>query len=145
MSGKQARVFSPEVKLAAVQRLVAGEKVKALAEERGVSRQLLYKWWNQYERGGPAALRLPGRPRKAAASVIEGAIQARPTRGRPRRGRPRAVEDHAAAKRIAELERKVGEQALEIDFFRGALRPVKAPPRASDGRGAAASSRSSTR
>jgi transposase len=145
MPGKQARVFSPEVNLAAVQRLVAGEKVKALAEERGVSRQLLYKWWNQYERGGPAALRLPGRPRKAAASVIEGAIQARTTRGRPRRGRPRAVEDHAAAKRIAELERKVGEQALEIDFFRGALRHVKAPPRASDGRGAAASSRSSTR
>jgi transposase-like protein len=86
MPGKQARVFSPEVKLAAVQRLVAGEKVKALAEERGVSRQLLYKWWNQYERGGPAALRLPGRPRKAAASVIEGAIHGADDAGPPPAG-----------------------------------------------------------
>ena len=56
------RVFSPGVKLAAVQRMVAGEKVKALAEELEVSRQLLYKWWTQYERGGPAALRLRGGP-----------------------------------------------------------------------------------
>jgi transposase-like protein len=121
MPGKQARVFSPEVKLAAVQRLVAGEKVKALAEERGVSRQLLYKWWNQYERGGPAALRLPGRPRKAAASVIEGAIQARTTRGRPRRGRPRAVEDHAAAKRIAELETQGRRTSAGDRFFQRSL------------------------
>ena len=55
------RVCNPEFKLAAVQRLVAGEKVKALAEEFGLSRQLLYKWWTQYERAGPAALRLPAR------------------------------------------------------------------------------------
>jgi transposase len=67
--GNQARVFSPEFKLAAVQRLVAGEKVKALAEELGVSRQLLYKWWNHYERGGPAALRLPGRPAPAGGGA----------------------------------------------------------------------------
>jgi hypothetical protein len=67
------------------------------------------------------------------------------TRGRRRRGRPRAVEDQAARKRIAELERKVFEHALEIDFFRKALRHVKAPPPSTDGRGAAASSRSSTR
>jgi transposase len=88
-------------------------------------------------------LRLPGRPRQAAAPVIVAANPPRITRGRRRRGRPRAVD--AASKRIAELERKVGDQALEIDFFRRALRHVKAPPRASDGRGAAASSRSSTR
>jgi transposase len=90
MPGNQARVFSPEFKLAAVQqRLVAGEKVKALAEELGVSRQLLYKWWNHYERGGPAALRLPGRPRPAAAPVIVAANPPRITRGRRRRGRRR--------------------------------------------------------
>ena len=139
------RVFSPGFKLAAVQRMVVGEKVKALAEELEVSRQLLYKWWSQYEHGGPAALRLPGRPRKTAAPVIEGASPPRATRGRRRRGGPRAVADHAASKRIAELERKVGDQALEIHFFRKALRHVKAPPRGNDGRGAAASSRSSTR
>lgn len=144
MPGNRARVFNPEFKLAAVQRIVAGEKVQAMAAELGLSRQVLYKWWNHYERGGPAAWRTTGRPRKTAAPVIECASPPPPPRRR-RRGRPRAVVDRAAAKRIAELERKVGEQALGIDFFRRALRHVKAPPRPSDGRGAAASSRSSTR
>jgi hypothetical protein len=43
------------------------------------------------------------------------------------------VHDDEAAKRITELERKVGEQALEIDFFRRTLRHVKAPPRRATG------------
>jgi len=47
--------------------------------------------------------------------------------------------------RVAELERKVGQQALELDFFREALRHVKEPPPPTGGRGARASSRSSTR
>ena len=62
------RIFSREFKVAAVQRILAGEKVQALAGELGVSRQLLYKWWNHYERGGPEALRRTGRPRQAWAS-----------------------------------------------------------------------------
>ena len=32
----------------------------------------------------------------------------------------------AAQRRIAELERKVGQQAVELDFFQGALRRIKA-------------------
>jgi hypothetical protein len=35
----------------------------------------------------------------------------------------------AAARRIAELERKIGQQALELDFFRAALRHVREPRR----------------
>jgi len=31
----------------------------------------------------------------------------------------------AAARRIAELERKIGQQQLELDFFRAALRHVR--------------------
>jgi hypothetical protein len=47
--------------------------------------------------------------------------------------------------RLVELERKVGQQALELDFFKEALRHVKASPPPSGGRGNKASSRSSTR
>jgi hypothetical protein len=38
------------------------------------------------------------------------------------------------------LERKIGQQALELDFFARALRHVKASVPPSDGRGARASS-----
>ena len=125
----QGHVFSREFKVAAVQRILAGEKVQALADELGVSRQLLYKWWNHYERGGPEALRQTGRPRQARGPTPE----------------PPATKPPGAPERLAELERKIGQQALELDFFKQALRHVKAPPPPSDGNGARASSRSSTR
>jgi hypothetical protein len=35
----------------------------------------------------------------------------------------------AAARRIAELEQKIGQQQLDLDFFRAALRHVGAPRR----------------
>jgi hypothetical protein len=54
--------------------------------------------------------------------------------------------DLAAAKQqIAELERKVGQQQLELDFFRKALQQVSGKRRPSDGPGAPASTRSSKR
>jgi hypothetical protein len=51
----------------------------------------------------------------------------------------------AARQRIAELERKVGQQQLELDFFQQALRRVEALRRSSDGPGATASSTKSRR
>ena len=47
--------------------------------------------------------------------------------------------------RVAELERKVGQQQVELDFFREALRQVGGARRPSDGPGARASTRSSRR
>ncbi len=44
MSAKRARVFSREFKEAAVRRILAGEKVKALAVELGLWPKLLYAW-----------------------------------------------------------------------------------------------------
>jgi len=126
------RIFSREFKVAAVQRILAGEKVQALAGELGVSRQLLYKWWNHYERGGPEALRRTGRPRQAWAPPPESPA-AKPAKS------------PGAPERIAELERKIGQQALELDFFEQALRHVKAPLPPNDGIGARASSPSSRR
>jgi hypothetical protein len=57
-----------------------------------------------------------------------------------------ATNDLAAArKRISELERKVGQQQVELDFFRKALRQVEGARQPSDGPGARASTRSSRR
>ncbi|MBI4607861.1 MAG: helix-turn-helix domain-containing protein [Candidatus Rokubacteria bacterium] len=131
MPGQRPRVFSGEFKEAAVRRILAGEKVRALARELGLWPKLLYAWRNSYARGGPEALLPPGRPRTGAAPGP------RPERAA---GAPHRRGDPPAPDRVAELERKVGQQALELDFFARALRHIKASPRPSDGPGAAASS-----
>ena len=50
-----------------------------------------------------------------------------------------------ARERIAELERKIGQQQVELDFFRGALRRIEASHRPSDGPGVTESSPRSRR
>jgi hypothetical protein len=51
----------------------------------------------------------------------------------------------AAQRRIEELERKIGQQQLDLDFFRTALRHVRERRRMSDAPGATASTRRPTR
>jgi transposase len=128
MSKKPIRIFSREFKLEAVRRLLAGENVSALARELKVQRNDLYVWRDRFRAGGPEGLRGPGRPRKVPATED-----------------PAAPQLDAAHKRIAELERKVGQQQLELDFFRQALRQVKGARRPSDGSGVTGSMRSSKR
>ncbi len=130
---RTARVFSREMKLAAVRRMLAGENVSALARELDVLRKDLYKWRASFRAGGPAALRQRGRPRKAV--VVD-----------PPDTVPVAADDLAKARRrIGELERKIGQQQVELDFFRQALRQVRGKRRPSDGLGAGASTPSSRR
>ncbi len=140
MPGQRPRVFSREFKEAAVRRILAGEKVKALAAELQVWPKLLYHWWDRYEWGGLEALVPPGRPPRSAVWTQ----RPRPTPSRKARakakGEPCPPDDVAAAERVAELERKIGQQALELDFFARALRHVKASSPPSGGRGARASS-----
>ena len=138
MPGARARVFSREFKEAAVRRIVAGEKVKAVAAELHVWPKLLYQWWDRYEWGGAEALVPPGRPPRSA--VWAQRPRPAPKRARKPKQQRGTPEEAAAADRVAELERKVGQQALELDFFARALRHVKASARANDGRGAGASS-----
>jgi transposase len=132
---KAARVFSREVKLAAVRRMLAGENVSALARELKLRRKLLYAWRDSFRSGGPEALRTRGRPRKSA--VVAPAVA----------GPPRGPADALATaqRRIAALERKIGQQQLDLDFFRHALRQVAGKRRPIDGPGATASTRSSKR
>jgi transposase-like protein len=107
----------------ALRQMEAAGNVKALAQELGVRRELLYDWREKYEAGGAEALRNSGRPRPTVES-------------------PGALD---AQRRIAELERKLGEQALLTDFFKGALRRIEASRQASSGPGGTASSPRSKR
>jgi len=59
------RVFSRAFKLGIVNRMLAGEKVRALARELQFSSKDLYIWRDRFLSGGPEALRGPGRPRNS--------------------------------------------------------------------------------
>src|SRR6266852_271972 len=59
------RVFSRAFKLGIVNRMLAGERVRALARELQFSSKDLYVWRDRFLSGGPEALRGPGRPRKS--------------------------------------------------------------------------------
>jgi transposase-like protein len=144
MPGQRFRIFSREFKEAAVRRILAGERIRAVADDLGLHRQLLYTWLDYYKRGGPDALVPRGRPWKAVALARRQALGQAPS-GHPRRRADVEKGEPPPDPRLADLERKVGQQALELDFFKEALRHVKEPPRPSGGRGARASSRSSTR
>ena len=129
MSKGKRRVFSREFKLSAVKRALSGENVAALSRALGVPRGHIYGWCQHYRAGGAAALRPACRPRKGY-----GMVELEPTKDLV-----------TARRRINELERKVGQQQVELDFFREALRQVEGARRPSDGPGATASTRSSKR
>lgn len=121
---RERRQFSRAFKLMAIQRMEEAGNVSALAEELGVRREQLYKWSKAYAAGGAEALVNAGRPR--------------PTPQAP----PEVLGEQ---RRIAELERKVGEQALLIDFFKGALQRIEGSRQPSDRPGGTASSPRSKR
>jgi transposase-like protein len=117
---RKYRVYSLEFKLEAVRRLMAGEGVISLSRILAVPRNLLYYWLNQYREQGAERLRRPGRP------TFEDTLQIQMT--------PQEV----AAKRVAELEQKVGQQILEVDFLKRAFKRVKASRQSSSEPGASA-------
>ena len=121
---KNRVVRDRDFKVAAVKRMIECANVKELAQELGVGRYALYRWLTAYQRGGPDALRGPG-----------------PRAGRPR-SKPRASGACETEGRIVELERKIAQQQLELDFFQRALRQVEALEQKA-GRGKPRSTRSS--
>jgi transposase-like protein len=136
MPNKSPRKFSREFKLEAVRRILAGEQIRALSEELTVLRKDLYAWRKLFRTGGAEALRPLGRPRKD-----DGVVASRVKKG----SRDVAAGDTGAPERIAELERKVGQQQIELDFFRQALRRVREAHRPNAGPGVTGSTRSSRR
>ncbi len=128
MSRKRRRSFTREFKLSALARMAEAESIVALAQELGIERKLLYCWRDLYAGGGAAALRRAGRPRAGEPDVdaMEVAV---------------AASAADASRQIAALERKIGQQQFELDFFRAALKQVRAQRRSSGGPGGTASTR----
>ena len=122
MSDKQPnRVFPTAFKMAAIGRMAAGEAVLPLARELGLSRKLLHEWRKAWDMHGPAGLnrkrgRKPGFQKALAAVNLPAAA-----------AKGAGSELAAARAKIAELERKIGQQALDIDFFQLALRALGEP------------------
>jgi transposase len=115
MSNQRPRVFLTELKEEIVLRLEAGERISAVAAETGIRRKLLYQWRDACRAMGVAGFnRKRGRKRAAL-----------PAPGLPASGSTdtRSAAELAKAKaRIAELERTIGRQQVDLDFFQRALR-----------------------
>jgi transposase len=91
--------YPVEVKQAAIERVQAGESMSRLAAEIGCGRGRIHYWLEQWEKHGGAWPELRQRDRS------------RPPPG--------------SRAREAELERLVGQQQVELDFLREALRLMK--------------------
>ena len=122
MLSKERRRFTRAFKLAALKRLEAAGHVGVLAAELGVRGALLYRWRRKYASGGAEALTTSGRPRPVAMAAGEVSLA--------------ESEAVSAAARVAGLERKIGQQQMELDFFRAALRRVGERRRRSGASGA---------
>jgi transposase len=119
------RVFSRAFKLGIVNRMLAGEKVRALARELQFSSKDLYIWRDRFF---AAVQRLCAVP---VARAIQSGLLCVGAAGSSSPGA--AGELEKAHKRVAELERKIGQQQVELDFFRQALRQVRGARRPSAG------------
>ena len=115
--------MSPQgMRAAVVLRLEAGERIAAVSDELRIRRKLLYEWRAAYRKLGAAGLNRK-RGRKP------GSARARPDAAP---ATPAPLSDLARAQaRVAELERKIGKQQMDLDFFREALRLIDARDRSS--------------
>jgi len=94
------RTFSPELKFEAVLELLRGEKsVAQICRERAISESLLYKWRDAFFERAPSIF-----------------------------ADQRTTND-PQTEHIAELERLVGRQAMEIEVLKKARRLLGAVPR----------------
>jgi len=117
MSRRGMRTFSREFKKAVVLRLEAEERIAAAADELKIRRKLLYEWRAAYRRLGEAGL---NRKRGRKPGCARASPDAAPATQAP-------LTDLARAQaQIAELERKIGKQQMDLDFFRAALRLIDA-------------------
>src|SRR5436309_4181018 len=116
MTDKMAiRPFPTAFKLKAIKRAEGGEGVLPAARKLGISRKLLHDWIKAWKAHGPEGLNRKRGPKPG-----------------PRKLKPLDVEEKRSAlaranARIAELERLVGRQQLDIVFFRKALRALERP------------------
>ena len=86
-----------EVKQAAIERVLRGERMSQVASDLGCGRGRIHYWLKQWEKHGGTW-----------PELLRGAGSGPPPGG--------------SAEREAELERLVGQQQVQLDFFREALR-----------------------
>jgi transposase-like protein len=98
---EMARIqYSREMKISAMRALDVGETGGQVARKFQISPKLLEKWRAEWKARGEAAF--PGAGR-----------------------RPRQEVSASEAQRVAELERKIGQMAMENDFLKKALQHLK--------------------
>lgn len=128
MGQEGPRRHSHEFKVEVAQRMLHGECVSALSDRYGLPRSMMYRWRDAFRRGGPDALQRPiGRPPGSPS---------KPTTV------TKTSTEETLRRRVAELERTIGRQSVEIDFFKGVFKRLEAQPKAPR-RGGAASTRRS--
>jgi transposase-like protein len=133
VSDHRAGRLSTDSKVQIIQRVEAGERLSAVAAEMGVLRKSIYEWRAAYRARGAAGLNLkrgpkPGSKRKAASrrggasSDAPSSPDAASSSPPPRLEAEPVDELTRAQARIAELERVIGRQQVDLHFFREALR-----------------------
>ena len=110
MANKRVGKFPKAFRQMAVDRLKQCENIVELANELGIHRRLLYRWRDQLE---PAESGDSPPPANARESTLR--------------------------KEVSRLKRVLAEKTLEVDFFKGALRKVKARRQQSGDAGGTAS------
>src|SRR3990172_739371 len=105
MGKKRVNKYPKAFRKMALERLRSCQNVTELSAELGIHRTQLYKWRDQME----------------------------PVEDGP--GPPANSRERELRKEIRELKRVLGQKALELDFFKGALQKVEAPPPKNGGAG----------
>ncbi len=114
MPRKKRRSFTQAFKQSVVARMASADSIRGLAAELSIDSRILYHWRDRFQAGGLEALRRLGRPSRRDGAAAEAP--------------PVSVDvtDPAQAQRhIAALQRKIGQQQVELDFFRTALQRVR--------------------
>lgn len=103
------RVFTPEFKLSIVRALANGEKtVIQLCREHNLSDSLIHNWKKLYREKGEAAFTAPTHSRSSANPAS-----------------PEAQEVRALRNKVAELERLIGQQTVELSILKKASEMLK--------------------
>jgi transposase len=118
----RTRWYSFEFKKAAIERARTAASIPALSKELGVHFCQVYRWLRIYEEQG------------------EEGLQTHRRGGRPTRA-PQVSKPVGPQKRIAELERVIGQQAVDLDFLKRAFKRVKESRPNSSSSGATASTK----
>lgn len=142
MVGRKPR-FSEEEKLSMLVPMHNGENVSRLADELGIHRQRLYAWREQLRTCGNLTPARQGRPKKQPPPEAPPDPQTLAASFAVSAEQRRADALAKARRRIVELERRIGQQQVELDFFQEALRHVRGSQQQKDAPGGAASSKSS--